>query len=133
MEIQTALLCDSAAAYEGKLCVLGAFDSIWAGQFPAAHHHCAVAVRAITRDEDVGPHQLQARFVDPDGNCVLPDCGPVIHLECTPVPDETYFLSRNFIFNINGLPLPAPGQYRIDITFDGAVLAQIPLQVIQAT
>ena len=133
MEIQSAMLCDSAAAYAGKLCVLGAFDTIRARQFPARHHHCAVAVRALTRDEDVGLHQLQARFIDPDGNCVLPDCGPTIQIECRPIPEQTYFVSQNYIFNINGLPLPAPGQYRIDLTFDGKVLAQIPLQVIEQT
>jgi hypothetical protein len=133
MEVQSAMLCDSAAAYEGKLCVLGAFDTFQAQQFPASHHHCSVAVRALTRDEDVGHHQLQARFIDPDGNSVLPDGGPIIPLECPPVPEESYFRSQNYIFNFNGLPLPSPGQYRIDLALDGKVVAQIPLQVIQLT
>ena len=133
MDIQTAVLCDSAAAYHGSLCILGVFDTIWAPNFPVSHHHCAVAIRALTRDEDVGQHQLQARLVDPDGNPVLPDGGPIIPVECTPVPEETYFVSRNFIFNFNGLPLPSPGQYRVDVTLDGTVLAQIPLQVIKRT
>src|SRR5438477_12517700 len=109
MEIQTALLCDSAAAYHDKLCILGAFDTLIASQFPAGHHHCAVAVRALTRDDDVGHHEMQARFVDPDGNLVLSGGGPTIPFDCIAVPEESYFLSRNFIFNINELPLPAPG------------------------
>lgn len=131
MQIQTAVLCDSAAAYEGKLSILGAFDTIWAPQFPAAHHHCAVALRVLIHDADTGSHSLQARFIDPDGRCVLADQGPRLTMTCPPLPPEAYFVSQNYIFYINGLPLPAPGQYRFDICLDeDAVVAQIPVQVI---
>ena len=36
MEIQIAALCDSAADYGGKLCVIGTFDTIVAQSFPTA-------------------------------------------------------------------------------------------------
>ena len=35
MEVLTALIADSASDYQGKLCVLGSFDTICARQYPA--------------------------------------------------------------------------------------------------
>ena len=34
MEVQAAVLCDSAADYRGKLCILGTFDTILASKLP---------------------------------------------------------------------------------------------------
>lgn len=45
MDIQVAVLCDYAADYQGKLCVQGAFDTLFARQFPVVHPACALALR----------------------------------------------------------------------------------------
>ncbi len=131
MQALAAILCDSAADYQGKLCVLGAFDSIYAGRFPAVHPHCALAIRLLFRPEEEGQHEMRISLIDSDGGPVLPDGGgPVIRFDVPEIPDETFFLSRNFVLDLNGLPLPKPGQYSFDIRVDGEILSQIPLQAM---
>ena len=131
MEVLIAVLCDAAVDYYGKLCLLGTFDTIWAQQFPAQHPHCAIALRFLFREADKGRHALQVSFVDPDGRNILPQGGPKINFDITEIPEQTFFLSRNFIINMQGLPLPEPNQYSFDIVMDGAIIARIPLQVVQ--
>src|SRR2546425_5988675 len=115
MEMLTAALCDSAADYNGKLCILGAFDTIWAQRFPAVHPQCSVALRLLVKDTDQGMHTLSVAFIDPDGKNMLPQSGPTIQFEVGEIPNDTFFLSRNFVFNFQGLPLPKPGQNSIDV------------------
>jgi hypothetical protein len=43
MNIQVAVLCDAATDDNGKLNLLGAFDTIYARELPAIHPQCAVA------------------------------------------------------------------------------------------
>ena len=45
MNIQVAVLCDAATDDNGKLNLLGSFDTIYAPQLPAVHPQCAVALR----------------------------------------------------------------------------------------
>ncbi len=131
MQTLAAILCDSASDYQGKLCVLGAFDSIYAGRFPAVHPHCALAIRLLFKDEEEGKHEMKIRLVDTDGKNVLPDQGgPTIQFEVPEIPDDTFFISRNFVLDLNGLPLPKPGQYSFDISVGNQMIAQVPLQAM---
>jgi hypothetical protein len=54
MDIQAALLCDSATDYRGKLCILGTFDTIITQNLPSTHPHCSIALRIVFRDSDEG-------------------------------------------------------------------------------
>ncbi|TVR48970.1 MAG: hypothetical protein EA425_13330 [Puniceicoccaceae bacterium] len=131
MELLTAVLCDSAADYNGKLCILGAFDTIWARRFPAVHPHCSIAVRILFRDTDEGTHQLHLALVDPDGKSMLPGGGPRINFEIRQIPEQTFFLTRNFVINLQGMPLQSPAVYSIDLRMDDTIIARIPLQVVE--
>jgi hypothetical protein len=52
MTIQVAVLCDAATEYNGKLNLLGTFDTVYAAQMPAHHPQCSVATRiAFERNE----------------------------------------------------------------------------------
>lgn len=136
MQALAAILCDSAADYQGKLCVLGAFDSIYAGRFPAVHPHCALAVRLLFKPEEEGQHEMKITLIDSDGKSVLPEGpngqtgGPVIRFEVPEIPDDTFFLSRNFVLDLNGLPLPKAGQYSFDISIGSKIIARVPLQAM---
>ena len=45
MDIQIAVLCDAATDNNGKLNLLGAFDTIFTSQLPAIHPQCSIALR----------------------------------------------------------------------------------------
>jgi hypothetical protein len=127
MEVQVAVLCDSASDYRSKLCILGAFDTISATQLPATHPHCSIALRLIFRDQDEGEHTLRLRLIDEDGKNMLPTIEPKLHVK---LPPEMFFFSRNLIFNLQQITFHKTGQYSIDILFNDQMIARIPLQVV---
>jgi hypothetical protein len=133
MEILTAVICDSAADYSGKLCVLGTFDTIYAHRFPAVHPHCALALRIVFRAMDLGDHRFRVTFIDPDGRTVLQrEHEPSFEVKVTEIPEKAAFISRNFVINLQGLPLAKPSLYSFDVHMDDQIVARIPLQVISA-
>jgi hypothetical protein len=126
MEIQVAALCDSAADYEGKLCLLGAFDTILAASVPAIHPQCAVALRILFRKEEEGFHQVTVMFVDEDGRSIVPPMETSFEVE---LPEDLFFSTRNLILNLQQLPFARHGAYSIDVSVDGRQMASIPLQI----
>jgi hypothetical protein len=126
MEIQVATLCDSAADYNGKLCVLGAFDTIVAPDTPAVHPQCSVALRVVFRKEEEGEHEMSVRIIDEDGQLIVPSLDGRITVR---LPESVFFMSRNAILNLQQLTFPRPGLYSVEVNFDGKNYASVPLQV----
>ncbi len=127
MNIQVAVLCDAATDENGKLNLLGAFDTIKTQQLPAVHPQCSIALRVTFFSGDEGKHELRMNFVDADGRSIMPNL-PVIPIEFA-LPDDMHFGTRNFILNIQQLKFENPGLYSIDLTLDGRSESSIPLLV----
>jgi hypothetical protein len=126
MDIQIAVLCDAATDNNGKLNLLGAFDTIYTSQLPAIHPQCSIALRMTFNKVEEGHHKAKLNFVDEDGKPVMPPIEMPVDVQ---VPDETIFLSRNFIVNIQKLKFEKEGLYSIDIAVDGRQEGSIPLLV----
>ena len=128
MQLLLATLCDSAADYQGKLCVLGAFDTLCAPQFPVVHPQCSIALRLTFANEDEGARKLRLSFVDADGHSIMP--GIDIPVEVS-LPGDSHFGTRNFIVNIQQLKFTEPGLYSVDVRLDNESVASVPLLVRQ--
>lgn len=126
MNIQVAVLCDAATDYNGKLNLIGTFDTIVAKQMPALHPQCSVALRIIFDKVEEGAHKLKMNFVDEDGRLVMPSIDLPVEV---PIPADAGFVSRNFVINIQQLKFERPGMYSIDLAVDGRQEASIPLCV----
>jgi len=126
MNIQVAVLCDAATDENGKLSLLGAFDTIYAQQLPAVHPQCSIALRVTFTGVDEGTHQLKLNFVDADGRSVMPSIDIPVEVL---LPGEAHFGTRNFIINIQQLKFDVPGIFAIDISLDGQLHTSIPLMV----
>lgn len=125
-EHPVAVLCDAATDDNGKLNLLGSFDTIYARELPAIHPQCAVALRVTFLAGDEGKRALKLSFVDADGHAIMP--GIDIPVEVT-LPEDMHFGTRNFIINIQQLKFDQPGLYSVDLTLDGQPQASIPLLV----
>ncbi len=126
MNIQVAVLCDAATDDNGKLNLLGAFDTIYAPQLPAVHPQCAVALRVTFVPGDEGDRKLKLNFVNADGHGIMP---PIDIPVTVALPDDAHFITRNFIVNIQGLKFPEAGLYSVDVRLDDQSQAGIPLWV----
>ncbi|SPE54244.1 conserved hypothetical protein [Verrucomicrobia bacterium] len=127
MNVQVSVLCDAATDDNGKLNLLGAFDTIYTQQLPAVHPQCTVALRLTFFSGDEGKHNLRLNFVDADGRSIMPNF-PVIPVEFV-LPEDLHFGTRNFIVNFQPLKLDKAGLYSIDISVDNRPQASIPLMV----
>src|SRR5437016_4271440 len=107
MQLQLATLCDSAADYQGKLCVLGAFDTLCAQQFPVTHPQCSLALRMLFDSADRGHHEMSIRLIDDGGQEVMPPFAPAMDVSfpSTFVP----FVTRNLVLNLQRLNFEQPG------------------------
>ena len=126
MDIQIAALCDAATDSHGKLNILGTFDTINAGQLPAVHAQCSIALRLVFSKMEEGHKEIKLNFVDEDGKLVMPSIDIPVDVA---VPEDTSFISRNFIINIQQLKFDQPGLYSVDLSLDGQSQASIPLLV----
>lgn len=137
MQLLLATLCDSAADYNGKLCVLGAFDTLCAPQFPVVHPQCSLALRLMFSPKEAGRHQFEIQFmdesgnllVDKSGNPVIPPFPPDRNLDVAFPPGVVPFVTRNLVLNLQHLRFERPGIYRFHITLDDTELIALPLRV----
>jgi hypothetical protein len=130
MNVQIAVLCDAATDYNGKLNLLGTFDTVLTQQMPAVHPQCSVALRIVFDKIEEGAHKVKMNFVDEDGRFIMPSIEMPFEVA---LPPEASFLARNFIVNIQQLKFDKPGQYAIDLAINGRHETSIPLQVKQMT
>jgi hypothetical protein len=126
MNIQVAVLCDAATDDNGKLNLLGAFDTIYTQQLPAIHPQCSIALRVTFGHEDEGSHKLSLNFVDADGRSIMP--GIDLPVEVL-LPGDSHFGTRNFVINIQQLKFDLPGLFSIEVALDEKQQANIPLLV----
>jgi hypothetical protein len=122
------VLCDAATDQLGKLNILGTFDTIQTSVLPAVHPQCSVALRMTFNKIEEGAHKVKLNFVDEDGKPVMPEIPMPLDVV---VPDDTIFISRNFIVNIQKLKFDKPGLYSINLALDGRQVGSIPLLVKQ--
>jgi hypothetical protein len=127
MIIQIATLCDSAADYNGKLCLMGAFDTLCAREFPVTHPQCSLALRMVFMPEEAGAHQLRITCLDPEGKDALPPFEPLI--EAIFPSDFVPFVTRNVVLNLQRLRFERPGLFRWHVFHGNKPLITVPLRV----
>lgn len=124
MNIETFVICDAATDNNGKLNLLGAFDTIYAQKAPIVHRACSVVLRMrFTRIEE-GTHKLRIGFIDVDGKNIIPAMDGAIEVN---FDNEQNSRAINMILNMQGLKLPHFGEFRVDLSLDGRHETSLPL------
>ena len=130
MRVEVFSLCDAATVdASGKLNILGAFDTLWAGKVPVVHPQFAIALRVRFDQIERGEHKVTFNFVDFDGKHILPPATGIINVA---FQDAQRSGSANSILNIQMVKLETFGEYAIDLAIDGRKEASLPLFVMQS-
>ena len=127
MEVQLALLADGAnVSREGKLNLLGIFDTIFARTFPVTHPQMQLVIRfGATADEAGSTRQIEIHLVAGEGEVLLRLPGAL-----TVQPRALgQAIRMDHVLSLNNVQFARPGRYRFDILVDGQVAAAVPLQV----
>ncbi len=126
MEIQIFALCDAAADYQGRLSILGVFDSILANKIPAVHPQCSVALRLRLGKIEEGKHSLTLHIVDNNGNMIIPPLNGEFGFQ---LPPREQHGAINLVLNLQGLSFNSYGDYDVNLAIDGRQLGSIPFSV----
>ena len=126
MNIEAFLLCDAATDQQGKLNVLGTFDTIYAKQLPTIHPACAIALRIRFGISEEGNHSIKINIIDEDGKPIGPKLQGNINVS---VGDDVNSKVANLVLNIQKLKLEMYGQYRIDLAIDNQIKGSLPFNV----
>lgn len=116
MHVSFALFADAAnLSQEGKLNILGVFDAVHVGQFPALHPRATLVVRLNGTPSDVGEHEMTFRWINPRGSELWSTSA---QLAIQPAPHQTGDMDMPVIIQVD-LPLDVIGDYAMRIELDG--------------
>jgi hypothetical protein len=127
MDIEAFLLCDAATDQQGKLNVLGAFDTIWTRKLPAIHPACAVAARIRFEKVEEGNHPIRICIIDEDGKSIFPKLDGNVNVRI--IGDDVSSGVTNIVLNIQRLKLEKYGSYSIDLAIDNQIKGSLPFHV----
>ncbi len=128
MNTEVFTLCDSAADYQGRLSILGIFDTIFAANLPAMHPHCSVALRIRFSKVEEGKHSLTLHIVDNDGKLIVPALSGEFGIQ---LAENDRHGTVNLVLNLQGLPFNRYGEYAVDLAIDSHELGSLPFWVKQ--
>jgi Family of unknown function (DUF6941) len=128
MEVDLALLADAATIDgSGKLNILGIFDRIGTGSFPARHPHMVLILRFSAALNETGRHEIGIALKDPDGQELVRVDG---EMQLGPGPGSSAGMIRvPHVLNLDGLIFPKPGPYAFDVRVDGEHHVSLSLTV----
>ncbi len=126
MQVSFALFADAAnLSQEGKLNVLGVFDALQVGGFPAIHPRTHFVLRLNGSMEDIGHHTLTFRWLNPGDEELWSSDG---ELNVAPGPNPAFEMDLPIIAVID-LPLNSAGLYTMRVSLDGEPTADVRLFV----
>ncbi len=129
MNVSLAVLADYASvSREGKLNIMGIFDSIMSAKVPAAHSQMqlVIAVEGATEDSGTEP-PIEIEMTDPGGDSVLKVEGKIIFGKA-PTGSQ---VRANSNIQLNNLVFKDFGRYCFKISINGKVYREIPFTVVQ--
>lgn len=126
MHISFAVFADGAnLSQEGKLNVLGVFDALAVGGFPAVHPRTHFVVRLKGTTDDAGAHRLSFAWVSPSEEIMWSSDG---ELNVAPGPNPAFEMDLPIIAVID-LPLNQAGLYTMQVSLDDELVAEVRLHV----
>ena len=131
MNITKALLADYAnITREGKLNVLGIFQTIGALSFPTAHPQMQlIFMWSADPTESNRERQIEIQLCDSDGKKILGLSGPFR----VPQGAPGRVVEGNEILNLNNLVFEKSGTYEFKILIDNDCKYSAPFDVVQVT
>ena len=127
MNVEAFLICDAATDSHGKLNVLGAFDTVYVGDVPAVHPHCAVVLRLRLERSEQGEHKITLHLIDPDGKHLIQPLEGRLRVHGNASATAT----SNLILNLQNLRLERFGELAFHLHIDGKPVASLPLHVLK--
>jgi hypothetical protein len=130
VNVNLAVLCDAAnVSREGKLNILGEFDSIHVATFPLIYPTMVLVVRLEAHPTEAGEHSLKLHLVDEDGGDCVPPLQGGFATGDPPFPGVP-IRTAPLILQMHGVRFDKPGHYAFELLVDNHHLRSLPLHVL---
>ena len=131
MEIELAAIADYALTdTNGKLSVMGIWESVTAPRFPVLHPQMYVCLRVAFKPIEFGTrHKLRIVLHDEDGGIAGPDIGAEFDVP-RPAKGSARKAVAQLALGYHGVVFQKPGIYSFDIAIDGSHVKSLPLEVV---
>lgn len=126
MIVDIFTLCDSAKEYQGKLVIVGTFNTISAIQFPATHPELAIVARIVMGNLEKGKHTLKISIKKENEDAYLVN---PFNMDIDNSNLQTEVGNLNLIFNVNNLLIPSAGKYVVTLEI-GELVKESTLYVV---
>jgi hypothetical protein len=130
MKSQVLLTADYASVDQatGKLNILGAFNRIFAKQFPAVHPRMALVAKLVASDfaETTEPRPIEVTLTDADGTELFQVTGMVQ----LPIDKKGFRQDANIIVEINAIEFPRPGTYEFIVKCEHEVIGETTIELV---
>ncbi len=127
MEIEIFTLCDHAQDFNGKLVIVGTFDSISSSAYPFTHAACSLAGRLRFSEKESGVHEFKIKLIDEDGI----ELYPAIEGNIDVSKSVANYSTINFAINLGNLEFKKAGKYAIELYIDNEWQKGLPINVIK--
>lgn len=133
MDVTLAVLADFAnQSADGKLNILGIFDTVYAEQYPAAHPEMKLVVRFGIHPAEIGQQKhIEIQLRTDQGQRVFQF---TVELALEPKEGQQIpageMITTDSILGINGLRIDAAGTYEFVILVNGEVKASVRLKAV---
>ncbi len=117
MKARFSLICDAAnISQEGKLNVLGAFNTIQTAAVPAMHASLTYVASLEVDSMDVGrDHVLELRYVNEDGRVLAPPLRTGFRIEGRAEPGHVE--AQSLLLRISPMTVPSEGKFCLDLWY----------------
>lgn len=131
MEAKIQAIADAAnISREGKLNILGAFNTIYAAQLPVSWPSLVFVVKLEMSAGDPDTFEFRFRVVDGEGNQVGAGLAGKMTAERNPAAPPGYPATIPFIFPVALPTFPDLGEYTFELWIDNARIAHSPMYVM---
>ena len=129
MKVSLLTFADFAnATANGKLNILGVFDSMHVESFPYRHHAMVLAVRYLVEYSDSEEkRELEIQIEAPDGEKLMNVKADVE----IPTLEAGTFTASNQVINVRNMEFKQSGTYLARVRIDDEMAAEVPLKVVR--
>jgi hypothetical protein len=128
MDVELFVICDAATDSQGKLNILGTFDTIFTGKLPSVHPQCSIVARVRFSLSEAGEHKLTIDILDDLDVPLIPRHDVSLSVKFS--GNEATGIA-NIIFNIQGMTVTRYGEHKVKLSIDGNPKASLPFFIKQ--
>ena len=130
IKVLVATPCDSASDYNGKMCLLGTYDTLAATHLPFERDSLIFALRIEYSGLLSGKHEITLQITSPSGKALFGENSiPRIPIELQRPPVNIGSMTENFVIPLRDIEFSERGRHAITVLIDGKPISTQSLRI----